>query len=84
MSRRGLEKFMFRFDKDAELQQALATDPAKAFAGFELDEAERAALAACDVPALYRWGLHPLLIRNYAAMRKVDYVAAYKAAGIEM
>jgi hypothetical protein len=46
--------------------------------------AERAALAACDVPALYRWGLHPLLIRNYAAMRKVDYVAAYKAAGIEM
>jgi hypothetical protein len=83
MSRRAIEKFLFRFDKDAELQRAYAADAPAALATFDLTPAERDALARADVAQLYKWGLHALLIRNFAGTLKIRYVDAYKAAGLE-
>jgi hypothetical protein len=83
MSKRGVEKFLYRFDKDEALTAAFKADPRAALAGLELDPAEREALAARDVAALHRWGVHPLLIRNFSGALGIDYVAKFKAAGID-
>jgi hypothetical protein len=82
MSRRDLEKFLFRFDKEPDLQAAFAEVPEKAFAAFDLSEAEVAVLAARDVATLYEWGLHPLLIRNFAGTLGVRYVGEYRRRGL--
>ena len=82
MSKRNLEKFLFRLDKDDALVAAFKADPRAALAGVELDAAERDALANGDLVALYRWGIHPLLIRNFSGALRLDYVEQYKKAGI--
>jgi hypothetical protein len=82
MSKRGVERFLFRFDKDETLIASFRADPKKAIAGLDLDPPEAAAIAARDVAALHRWGIHPLLIRNFAGTLGIDYVAKFKAAGI--
>ena len=83
MSRSGLERFLFRFDKEPARQEALkASDPA-CFDGFELDETERGVLLARDVATLYEWGLHPLLIRNFAGTLGVKYVQEYRKRGLQ-
>lgn len=83
MSRSGLEGFLFRFDKEPARQEALkANDPA-CFDGFELDETERGVLLSRDVATLYEWGLHPLLIRNFAGTLGVKYVQEYRKRGLQ-
>jgi hypothetical protein len=83
MSRSGLEGFLFRFDKELARQEALkAGDPA-CFEGFELDATERGVLLARDVATLYEWGLHPLLIRNFAGTLGVKYVQEYRKRGLQ-
>ncbi len=49
---------------------------------FSMTDEEVAALRNRDVAALWRWQVHPLLIRNFAGTFKIDYVAAYHRAGI--
>ena len=83
MRRRGLERFLFRIDKDPELQQRFEANPELALAPFGLAAEEVAALSNRDVAALWRWRVHPLLIRNFAGTFKIDYVARYLEAGIE-
>ena len=83
MSKRGVEKFLYRFDKDEALTAAFKADPKAALNDLELEPTECDAIAARDVATLYKWGVHPLLIRNFAGALGVDYVAQYKAAGIE-
>ena len=83
MSKRAVEKFLYRFDKDEALTAAFKADPKAALAGLELEPAERDAIAARDVATFYKWGVHPLLIRNFSGALGIDYVAKYKAAGIE-
>lgn len=82
MSKRALEKFLFRLDKDDDLIAAFKADPKSVLSDLELDPAERDALAKGDLVALYRWGIHPLLIRNFSGALQLDYVAQYKEAGI--
>jgi hypothetical protein len=82
MSRSGLEKFLYRFDKEPPLQVALKAGSPEAFAGFELDDTECSTLAAGDVATLYQWGVHPLLIRNFAGTLGIKYVAEYKKRGL--
>lgn len=83
MSRSSLEAFLFRFDKDPARQDALKAGSAACFDGFELDESERRILMARDVATLYEWGIHPLLIRNFAGTLGVKYVAEYRKRGLE-
>lgn len=82
MSRAGLERFLFRFDKEPALQAALEADAADAFDGYGLDEEERRTLRERDLATLYEWGVHPLLIRNFAGTLGLSYVQAYRARGL--
>ena len=82
MSRTGLEKFLFRFDKEPARQALFKAGDPGAFDGFDLDDAERAVLSARDVATLFEWGVHVLLIRNFAGTLGIKYVAEYAKRGI--
>lgn len=83
MSRSGLERFLFRFDKEPARQAAFKAGSAESFDGFDLDEDERRVLLARDVATLYEWGIHPLLIRNFAGTLGVKYVDEYRKRGLQ-
>jgi hypothetical protein len=80
--RRGVEKFLHRYDKDPDLQQRFDTDPKAVQTEFGLSDEERDVLVRRDVVQLHRWGLHALLIRNFAGFLKIDYVAEFEKAGL--
>lgn len=79
--RRGLERFLHRYDKDAGLQRRLDQEPPSIAAEFGLTAEELDAVVRRDVARLLVWQLHPLLIRNFAGFQKIDYVAEYRKAG---
>jgi hypothetical protein len=83
MSRAGVDKFLYRFDKEPQLQAAFKAAEPAAFEGFDLDSAERQVLATGDVATLYEWGIHPLLIRNFAGTLGIRYVAEYHKRGLK-
>ena len=66
MSLYGMQKFMFLLKKDKSLQARFKEDAASALSAFPLSEGERDALAAGDLAALYRMGVHPLLLAPYS------------------
>ena len=82
MSRAALERYLFRFDKEPALQAALTGGAESAFDGYALKPDERAVLEARDLATLYEWGVHPLLIRNFAGTLGLKYVEAYAERGI--
>ena len=84
MRRRALEAFLYRFDKDDELQRRFVADAESALAPFGLPPEEARVLAARDVLTLWQWEVHPLLIRNFSGTLKVDYLLAYRSAGLDM
>ncbi|NWJ73926.1 hypothetical protein HX744_25945 [Pseudonocardia sp. ICBG1122] len=65
-----------------ETDRALRADPLHRFPSFDLDEDERAAIRDVDVATLHRWGVHGNLLRNFAAIWKVDIRARYREAGL--
>ena len=83
MSRVGVEKYLFRFDKEPARQAAWREKAGAAFQGFDLDEEERRVLAEGDLATLFQWGLHPLLIRNFSGTIGIRYVDAYAARGLK-
>lgn len=84
MNRHALERFLFDFDKDARLQDALRGDPEAAFQRYGLKGEEKAAIATKDVATLYEWGVHPLLIRNFCGTVGIRYVAEYAKRGLNI
>jgi hypothetical protein len=82
MRRRGLERFLHRYDKEPDLQRRFAADPKAVQAEFGLADEERDVLERRDIVQLHHWGLHALLIRNFAGFLKIDYVALFQRAGI--
>lgn len=82
MSRAGLEKYLYRYDKEPERQALFEAGSPDAFAGFDLTAEEIKVLADRDVATLFQWGLHPLLIRNFGASVGVRYVDEYARRGI--
>lgn len=79
MSLFGMQKFMYVLKKDKALQQAFKADANAALAAFALSAEERAALASGDLAALYRLGVHPLLLAPYSrfmAIPRPKYQAA--------
>lgn len=83
MNRHALERFLFDFDKSAALQSALRDNAEATFHGYELTAGEKAAIFAKDVATLYEWGIHPLLVRNFAGTVGVRYVAEYAKRGLK-
>ncbi len=84
MRHHALEDFLYRFDKDTELQRRFIADPNAALAAEAMPPEDKRVVAARDVVTLLHWGIHPLLIRNFAGTLKVDYLAAYRDAGLDM
>ena len=82
MNRHALERFLFDFDKRSALKRALRDNPEASFQGYELTAEEKAAIFAKDVATLYQWGVHPLLVRNFAGTVGVRYVAEYAKRGL--
>lgn len=82
MSRSGLDRFLFRFDKEPARQEAFKAGSLAGFEGFDLDERERQVLLERDVATLYEWGVHPLLIRNFAGTLGIKYVEEYRKRGL--
>ncbi len=82
MNRHALERFLFDFDKSAALQSALRDNPDATFQGYDLAAEEKSAIVAKDVATLYAWGIHPLLVRNFAGTVGVRYVSEYAKRGL--
>jgi hypothetical protein len=83
MSRSGLQKFLFGFDKNPECLAKWRAGSGSLFDGFDLDTEERRVLADGDLATLYEWGVHPLLIRNFSGTIGIRYVDAYAERGLK-
>ena len=68
MSLSSLQCLIFDLKHDEERAAMLRTNPEQVLAAADLTEEERKAMASGDVAALYRMGVHPLLIRPYSRM----------------
>ena len=80
--RRALERLLARFDKDENLRAGLEVRPREVADRFGLEQDELAAVLERNVVQLYNWGVHALLIRNFAGFNKIDLAAAYRHAGL--
>lgn len=72
MSLYQVQKVMFLLKKDEQLAQAIKQTPSAALAPFPLSDEERAALGAGDLAALYRMGVHPLLLAPYSRVMGIS------------
>jgi Aromatic-ring-opening dioxygenase LigAB, LigA subunit len=81
-SRRALERLLSRFDKDESLRAELKSRPQAVADRFGIDQDELAAVLERNVAQLYNWGVHALLIRNFAGFNGIDLVTAYREAGL--
>ena len=62
MSAYQVNKLCHRLYHDKAFREAVQVDPAKAIAGWPLNEQERKALLEGDVKRLYESGVHPFLL----------------------
>lgn len=61
--------------------EALAQLPAVQLR-IELDAHETELIERGDVAGMYRYGVHPNLVRNFAGAFRIDYLARYREAGL--
>ena len=66
MSLYAVQRTIFRLKKDKAFAKAFQEDAKAAVADVELTDEERAALTGGDLAALYRMGVHPLLLAPYS------------------
>jgi hypothetical protein len=70
----------------AELRALAGSDAVASLRGIDLrldlTDDEVAILSEGDVAELYRRGVHPNVVRNFAGMFGIDYVARYREAGL--
>ncbi len=84
MTAYALQKLIREVNRNPETRQVFFDDPAEAAAGFELSAQELAALADRDYGALYRMGVHGLLLRPFSILHSVtepDYLRAITGEG---
>jgi hypothetical protein len=79
--RRGLERFLYLYDKDETLRQRYEAAPDQVAQDLNMAPEELAALRTDDLATVYEWGVHPLLIRNYSGFRRLDYYAMLRERG---
>ena len=84
MSLYQLQKLIYDVNRSPERRDAYRSDKAGFLARYELTPEEQAAIADLDVRKLYRYGVHPLLLRPFTLLHRVsneDYAKAL--AGLE-
>lgn len=74
---RALRALVERVRRENDEEPAVAPYPF-----FRLDDDEVALIAETDLVGMYRRGIHPNLIRAFAATWGLDYIASYRAAGL--
>ncbi|HEY4295619.1 MAG TPA: hypothetical protein VGM85_04030 [Paraburkholderia sp.] len=72
MSAYTLQKVIREINRNADMRQRFMADADGAIAGLELTGAERVALSARDFAALYRLGVHGLLLRPFSILHGVS------------
>lgn len=81
MSLYALQKLIREINRNPQKREAFFAEPTSAMDGFELSEPEKSALATRDYGALYRLGVHGLLLRPFSLLHSVpepDYLAAIR------
>ena len=83
MSTYSLQKAIRDINRRPDARAEFESAPEGFAARYELAAAEKAALLARDYGALYRLGVHGLLLRPFSLLRGVpeaDYLTAIRAA----
>ena len=81
MSAYALQKAIREVNRNADARARYFAGPEAYAASYDVTDEERAALAACDVTALYRLGVHGLLLRPFTLIHQMsepDYLAAIR------
>jgi Aromatic-ring-opening dioxygenase LigAB, LigA subunit len=76
-----LQKLIRDVDTKDDVRRAYFAAPAEVIARYELDPEEKTALLNQDFSALYRMGVHGLLLRPFSILHAVsepDYLAAIR------
>ncbi|MGH8139870.1 MAG: aromatic ring-opening dioxygenase subunit LigA [Steroidobacteraceae bacterium] len=84
MSAYALQKLIREVNRSSEVREIFFEAPERLMARYELSPAERAALLAKDYGALYRLGVHGLLLRPFSILHSTseqDYLVAIRAEG---
>jgi len=79
MSLHAVERLLHELNRDAARAQSFREDPQPVLAGRDMTAAERAMLTSGDVLALYRHGVHPLLLAPASRFFGLDQ-PAFRAA----
>lgn len=66
MSHYATSRVMWEIYRDRDLAAKFVADPAAVLDGRDLDDEERAALAAHDIRALFERGIHPFVVYHFA------------------
>jgi hypothetical protein len=86
LSTYNLQKLIRGINRSPDVRAAWFKDRAQLAEQYGLDKPERDALVALDIGALYRMGVHGLLLRPFTiiqGMSEVDYLAAIRAEALK-
>jgi hypothetical protein len=72
MSLHSVERLLYDLNRDPAKVTAFQSRPAAVLAGYELTEDEARWLAERDILALYRHGVHPLLLAPASRFFQID------------
>ncbi len=73
MSLYYVQKFLYRLNRDERLQEAYRADPANALDGYELTDAETAALVDADIGYLFHLGVNGQILMHFAALHGIEW-----------
>lgn len=81
MSSYTLNKMIREVNRDPARREAYFKSPAEFAAAFPLSEEERRAFVARDIGALYKLGVHGLILRPFTLLHKMpepEYLSAIR------
>jgi hypothetical protein len=81
MSTYALSKLLREVNRDPATRERFFKDAAAVAAGYDLTEEERRAVLDRDVSALYRLGVHGLILRPFTLLYQLpepDYLSAIR------
>ncbi len=81
MSLYGVQKFLFRMNRDPRVQQRFKAQPDEVLDEFPLDAQEREAIRRGDIGLIYVLGANGQLLMHYAAFLGLpwpDYIQAMR------
>jgi hypothetical protein len=81
MSAYALNKLLRQVNQNPAIRERFFADRAAVAADFDLTEAEREALLSQDIGALYKLGVHGLILRHFTLLQQMpepDYLTAIR------